>query len=71
MRLRDFFPRLEAAMRSADAQIADHDGSKFGRGLASEGWHGGYAEALRDVDAMLRHGSPSDRPGYWRQPEKR
>jgi hypothetical protein len=28
---------------------------------------GGYLDALRDVDAALRHGCPSDHRGYWRK----
>jgi hypothetical protein len=41
-------------------------GDKFAAGLASEGWAGGYLQALDDVDAALRHGFPSDPRGYWK-----
>jgi hypothetical protein len=40
-------------------------GSYFSGGLASEGYAGGYQQALDDVDAMLRHGCPGDPRHYW------
>ena len=40
--------------------------SMFARGLANEGWAGGYLQALDDVEALLRHGYPADPRGYWR-----
>lgn len=44
-------------------------GGKFARGLASEGFAGGYLQALDDVEAALRHGYPSDHRGYWAKSE--
>ena len=40
-------------------------GGGFAAGLSSEGYAGGYAEALSDVEAALTHGHPSDQRGYW------
>lgn len=40
------------------------DGSRFASGLASEGYSGGYLQALRDVELALEGGTPSTR-GYW------
>lgn len=34
-------------------------------GLATEGYAGGYYQALLDVEAALRHGYPNDPRGYW------
>jgi hypothetical protein len=69
VRKREFLKLLDEALRrvNADISVNSKDGGMFGRGLANEGFAGGYAEALRDVDAVLRHGHPSDRRGYWRR----
>lgn len=54
-------------------QVVQSDIADSGRqdrvaaGLASEGFAGGYLEALNDVEAALRHGCPSDHRGYWRR----
>jgi hypothetical protein len=65
--LKRFLKRLNLALDRVNAEMEGGARDKFSRGLSSEGWHGGYAEALRDVDAMLRHGSPSGRgQKYWR-----
>jgi hypothetical protein len=62
--------RLMAEVREvASKQIAgtSRDAAGYvGRGLASEGYVGGYIAAIDDIDAMLRHGHPSDRWGFWR-----
>ena len=69
MRQPEFLRRLNAALEKVNSEIgANAKGGKFGAGLANEGFAGGYAEALRDVDAILRHGYPSDTRGYWRVP---
>ncbi len=39
-------------------------GSKYARGLANEGYAGGYAQALSDVLLALEGVRPSTR-GYW------
>ena len=69
MNKRDFLKRLDKALAKVNADISANSqgGGMFARGLANEGFAGGYAEALRDVDAVLRHGHPSDRRRYWRE----
>ena len=39
-------------------------GGKFARGLSSEGYAGGYAQALEDVQLALNGVKPRTR-GYW------
>jgi hypothetical protein len=59
---------VELIGEARDIAIADTkaaDPSFWQRGLASEGFAGGYAEALRDMDAVLRHGHPTDRLRIW------
>lgn len=59
--------RMNAVAEKVNAEIAANaKGGKYGGGLATEGFAGGYLEALRDVEAALRHGYPSDHRGYWR-----
>lgn len=52
--------RLRAAMDAGYRRMAEHDGSKYARGLASEGYTGGYLAALRDVSLLLNGVEPSD-----------
>lgn len=74
MRMRDFLKRLDQALANVNADIGalarsrgpGEDG-RFARGLANEGFAGGYAEALRDVDAIIRHGHPRDDRRYWQK----
>ena len=40
-------------------------GGRYAAGLSTEGYTGGYLQALDDIDAMLRHGYPRDPNGYW------
>lgn len=73
MRMREFQKRLDKALANVRADInklarrggEGRDG-QYARGLANEGFAGGYAEALRDVDAIIRHGHPRDDRRYWR-----
>ncbi len=62
--------RIEEVRKLVSAEIASNRGdgsSKFAKGLAMEGFAGGYLQALDDIDAALRHGYPSDHRGYWRK----
>jgi predicted alpha/beta-hydrolase family hydrolase len=64
---KEFIKRLDRALERVHADISGHaSGGRVASGLSSEGFAGGYAEALRDVDALLRHGYPSDSRGYWK-----
>jgi hypothetical protein len=69
VRMRDFKLRLRGAIEKATAEVevSARGGDKWARGLASEGFAGGYAEALRDVEAMILHGHPTDSRRYWRK----
>ena len=50
-----------------EQQKAEHAGlGKFGRGLQSEGFVGGYLAALRDVDLLIRGMRPR-RNGWWEE----
>jgi hypothetical protein len=63
---RQFIKWLDDAMRRVrEGVFAIRGEGLYSRGLASEGYNGGYLEALHDVDAVLRHGYPADKLGYW------
>jgi hypothetical protein len=51
-------------------EIRSHDGSFYARGVSTEGFAGGYLQALDDIEGALTHGSPSDNRGYWRKAER-
>lgn len=64
---RQFMKCLDAAMKRAKVEMRpDPSASHIERGLASEGYMGGYCQALQDVDAMLTHGYPSDPRRVWK-----
>ncbi|HJR83470.1 MAG TPA: hypothetical protein VJ775_06040 [Sphingomicrobium sp.] len=65
---RSILRALRAAYKAVEAEISANrqGGDKYASGLASEGYAGGYRDALADVEAMLTHGHPNDRRGYWR-----
>ncbi len=44
---------------------------KYGRGLSSEGFAGGYLQAIDDIAGALDHGYPTDHRGYWRRARER
>lgn len=69
MRQAEFLKRLRSAREAVAAEIKGiaSQGSLYARGLSSEGFAGGYRMALDDVEAMLMHGHPNDRRGYWRK----
>lgn len=62
--------RIEEAMRRASGEVSGHAGRHGGKGinyaggLASEGWSGGYWQALADVDLLMRGVKPHTRD-YW------
>lgn len=60
--------RIALARKRVNAEISANatNGGRFGAGLANEGWAGGYAQALNDVEAALIHGYPNDPRHYWR-----
>ncbi len=67
MTKRQFMPVLQRAIREARHNMTLHRGSLYARGLSTEGFDGGYYQALIDVDALLHHGYPADSRGVWRR----
>lgn len=66
---RALLARIVGARAAASAEIAaSASGGKFARGLASEGFVGGYLAAIRDIEALLQHGYPQDARGFWKLP---
>lgn len=67
----EFLRGLVRARRKATEAIAAtaREGGVFGRGLATEGFNGGYRTALDDVEALLRHGFPADDRRFWTEDE--
>lgn len=66
---RQLLHRIRLARQRVQAEIADHSTSGFfARGLATEGYAGGYRECLDDIEALLTHGYPADTRHYWRLP---
>ena len=61
--------RIAAVRKVVADEIAANTDRKnlFSRGLATEGYAGGYLQALDDVAGALQHGAPSDHHGYWRR----
>lgn len=59
--------RIKRAREKVDKEISNNAsrGGAYARGLANEGWAGGYRQALDDVEAMLIHGFPNDPRHYW------
>lgn len=64
---RHVLKRMQAVRAQVMAELRENGDGRFGRGLSSEGFAGGYLQALDDIDAALTHGSPSDHRGYWRR----
>ena len=63
---------LQHIKRASDAVHEDimsmaRHGGKYGAGLSTEGYHGGYFDALQDVLLVLRDVPPCRRPNYWRK----
>lgn len=64
--------RLMGEVRNVvQEQMTGGDQGIYGRGISTEGFAGGYAQALDDVEAALRHGKPSDPRGYWARARRR
>lgn len=69
MTLQRLRKRIACAEVAAAAEIAGHanPGGLYARGLANEGWAGGYLQALRDVQLVMNGVEPNSRYGRaWR-----
>lgn len=66
MRQAELLRRLRAAQKKVNQEISGNASKgHVAGGLASEGYAGGYLQALFDVEALLVHGHPSDPRRYW------
>ncbi|HEY5851981.1 MAG TPA: hypothetical protein VIT62_14600 [Lysobacter sp.] len=52
--------KITKALRRIEYDMRGHGGGMYARGLASEGYLGGYRQALSDVSALLRGIPPGD-----------
>jgi hypothetical protein len=57
--------------RIVEEELRTNGTGIYSRGLSSEGFAGGYYQALLDVAAALLRGYPSDHRGYWRKAERK
>ena len=57
---------VTTAIKAANREMAGHasSGGHFARGTASEGFAGGYCQALSDILLLLNGVMPNTR-GYW------
>jgi hypothetical protein len=62
--LKKLLADIDRALKMANDDVNSHDGSKYARGLAGEGYAGGYAQALRDVRLAAQGVKPQTRH-YW------
>lgn len=60
--------QIASVRKVVEREITDFAkrGGQFAGGMSSEGFAGGYLQALDDVAGALTHGHPSDHRGYWR-----
>lgn len=59
---------IDAALKRVQAEIHDmaqQGDSLYGKGLATEGFSGGYAQALMDVSLVLNSGCMPNSRDYW------
>ena len=72
---RHVLKRMKAVRAIVQEEIAGNrnmgSGGLYARGMAAEGYAGGYLQALDDIDGALTHGHPSDHRGYWREANRR
>lgn len=61
---RGIIRQLKRARKAAEKDIAAATGF-YGRGLASEGYSGGYRDALNDVELALTTGHGNGSSRYW------
>ncbi len=65
MRKTALHKRLRIAIDAIHAEMNYAQG-KYGRGLSSEGYAGGFVQALYDVQLLLNDVEPNDGRHYWR-----
>lgn len=57
---------IEKAYRRTVKEMSYTTG-KYGRGMATEGYVGGYSQALADVVLLLHSGCLPDTRGFWEE----
>lgn len=67
MRLSHLLKRIKKARDKTLEKMGQHGGGMYARGLATEGFLGGYLACLDDVDAMATHGYPADLYDVWKE----
>ncbi len=65
MRRAALHKRIRIALDAVRAEMG-HAQGKYARGLSSEGYAGGFAKALSDVQLLLNDVEPNDDRHYWR-----
>ena len=70
MNQRGITKQLRLARASAKKAMKDNSVGLYGRAMASEGFDGGYAQALSDVELALRGVYPNG-SRHWPQPKER
>jgi hypothetical protein len=67
MQKREIVRRIRVAKVHVGAEINGHaaGGGIYSRGLASEGYSGGYRDALEDVLLLLESDTVPNRRHYW------
>jgi hypothetical protein len=68
--VQDYKPktRINQACRAVEREIRElSQGGKYAAGTASEGYAGGYRDALYDI-VLLLNGTVPRRRGYWEPP---
>ncbi|QYW02781.1 hypothetical protein CPT_Marzo_263 [Stenotrophomonas phage Marzo] len=69
-KIEDVHEGVQAAMAGL---LKGQEGNMYARGLSTEGWNGGYQQALRDVQAYIQgyHNCGSRYVELWKAPTKR
>ncbi len=58
--------KVVKTMRKVNSEIATHENNHIAGGLASEGYAGGYRDALSDV-LLILDGNKPDRRTWWEE----
>lgn len=66
MRKTALLKRIDVALRATTREMAlQGRGGKYAAGLSSEGYAGGFFQALSDVQLLLNDVEPNDDRHYW------
>jgi len=62
------YKRLTEVQGCVQAEMNMHAGDKYSRGMSSEGYAGGYLQAMRDLELFLGAGVEPNTRMYWMKP---